>query len=94
MSFPVRAAAVADFLQELRAHGSADLNGVFSTLNEGSLVRETLRHWLERRWIVLAPDSRVHALAGPGFSRGLSLVEFCGGGAVDAEAASVSEEES
>jgi hypothetical protein len=78
LAFPVRTAAVADFLQDLRARGSADLNAVLSTLNDGSLVREALAHWVGNRWIAIAPNSRLHALAGPAFSRGLSLRQFCG----------------
>ncbi len=75
----MRAAAVADFLQDLRARGSADLNAVLTTLNDGSLVRETLGHWIENRWIVVAPSSPLQALAGPRFTRGLALAQFCGG---------------
>jgi len=78
LAFPVRTAAVADFLQDLRARGCADLNAVLSTLNDGSLVREALCYWVENRWIAIAPNSRLHALAGPAFSRGLSLRQFCG----------------
>jgi hypothetical protein len=78
LDFPVRTAAVADFLQDLRARGSADLNSVLATLNDGSLVREAMSHWVENGWITIAPNSRLHALAGPAFSRALSLREFCG----------------
>lgn len=81
----MRAAAVADFLQELRAHGSADLNAVLTTLNDGSLVRETLGHWVENGWISVAPDSPLQALAGPAFSRSLTLEQFCGGAAARPE---------
>ncbi len=76
----MRAAAVADFLQDLRAHGSADLNGVLATLNDGSLVREALGHWIGNRWIIVAPNTPLQALAGPGFSRDLTLERFCGAG--------------
>lgn len=76
----MRTAAVADFLQDLRARGAADLNAVCTTLNEGSLVRETLGHWLENDWIVIAPNSRLQALAGSAFSRQLTLEQFCGAG--------------
>jgi hypothetical protein len=85
----VRAAAVADFLRGLRAHGTADLNAVLATLNDGSLVRETLGHWVENRWIVVAPSSPLQALAGPGFSRQLTLAQFCG--AEEAELAGAAE---
>ncbi len=71
---------MADFLQTLRAHGSADLNAVCSTLNDGSLVRETLDYWLGNRWILVAPNSPLQALAGPAFSRDLTLEHFCGAG--------------
>ena len=91
LSFPVRAAAVADFLQDLRAHGSADLNAVLSTLNDGSLVRQTLAYWLASGWVVIAPNSRLQALAGPGFSRDLSLERFCGGGEPEASEGSADE---
>jgi hypothetical protein len=78
LSFPVRTAAVAEFLRELSAKGWGDLNGVLATLNDGDLCREVLDHWLERGWIVRAPSSAVTALAGPRFSRKLTVREFCG----------------
>jgi len=89
----VRAAAVADFLQDLRAHGSADLNGVLATLNDGSLVRETLGHWIGNRWIIVAPNTPLQALAGPGFSRDLTLERFCGAGSPPGETEQESTEE-
>ncbi len=66
------------FLRELKARGSGDLNGVLTTLNDGGLCRETLRHWLLNGWIVVAPHSPLLALVGPGFSRELTLRRFCG----------------
>lgn len=78
LSFPVRTAAVAEFLRELSAKGWGDLNGVLTTLNDTELCREALDHWLERGWIVRAPSSAVTALAGPRFSRKLTVREFCG----------------
>lgn len=78
LSFPVRAAAVDAFLRELKARGSGDLNGVLTTLNDGGLCRDVLRHWLSSQWIVVAPHSPLLAIAGPGFSRDLTLREFCG----------------
>jgi hypothetical protein len=80
----VRAAAVADFLQDLRARGSADLNAVLSTLNDGALVREALGHWVGNGWIAVAPHSPLLALAGPAFTRELTLAQFCGQGAPQA----------
>jgi hypothetical protein len=74
----VRAAAVADFLQDLRAHGSADLNALLSTLNDGALVREALGHWIGNGWIAVAPHSPLLALAGPAFTRKITLAQFCG----------------
>jgi hypothetical protein len=78
LGFPARTAAVADFLRELKAHGSGDLNAVLTTLNDGSLVRETVRYWLGNHWIVIAPNAPLQALAGPEFSRDLTLERFCG----------------
>lgn len=78
LDFPVRAAAVDDFLRDLRAKGTGDLNAVMTTLNEGSLCRQAVDHWLGNGWIVLAPDSPITALAGPDFDRTLTLRYFCG----------------
>jgi hypothetical protein len=74
----VRAAAVDDFLRDLRARGAADLNGVMSTLNDGSLCREAQEYWIGQGWVVVSPSTPLHALAGPRFSRELSLRRFCG----------------
>ncbi|MGE5278878.1 MAG: hypothetical protein ACM3SU_17945 [Acidobacteriota bacterium] len=76
----MRAAAVASFLEDLRAHGSADLNAVLTTLNDGSLIRESLGAWVGNGWIVIAPSSKLQALTGPAFTRELTLERFCGGG--------------
>jgi hypothetical protein len=78
LDFPVRAAAVDDFLRELRAHGKGDLNAVLTTLNEGGLCREAVDYWTGNGWIVLAPNQPTIALAGPGFSAWLGLRAFCG----------------
>lgn len=78
LEFPVRAAAVDDFLRELRAHGQGDLNAVLTTLNEGGLCREAVERWTERGWIELAPNAPTVALAGPAFLPQLGLREFCG----------------
>jgi hypothetical protein len=74
----VRAAAAADFLRSLRAHGSADLNGLLSTLNDGGLARETLAYWKDHGWVSVAPDTPLIALVGPRFDVRLSLSQFCG----------------
>jgi len=78
LDFPVRAAAVDDFLRSLRAHGQGDLNGVLATLNDGGLCREAVDHWTGKGWIVLAPDQPTIALAGPEFVPQLGLRAFCG----------------
>jgi len=88
LDFPVRAAAVNDFLRELRAHGKGDLNGVLTTLNEGGLCREALERWTGEGWIVVAPNQPTIALAGPGFVPELSLRVFCGESVEDGDAAS------
>ncbi len=66
------------------------------TLNDGSLCREALRHWLLKEWIVIAPHSPLTALPGARFTRDLTLRQFCGESeapAEDGEAASPPEEE-
>jgi hypothetical protein len=78
LDFPVRAAAVDDFLRDLRARGTGDLNAVLTTLNEGGLCREAVRHWTRNGWIVLAPNTPLLALTGPAFDRALTLSDFCG----------------
>ncbi|HTR03179.1 MAG TPA: hypothetical protein VMN82_08290 [Thermoanaerobaculia bacterium] len=78
LEFPVRAAAVDDFLRELRAHGQGDLNAVLTTLNEGGLCREAVERWTENGWIVVAPNTPMIALAGPAFGPRISLRQFCG----------------
>jgi hypothetical protein len=78
LDFPVRAAAVDDFLRDLRARGTGDLNAVLTTLNEGGLCREAVRHWTRNGWIVIAPNTPLVALAGPAFDRALTLEDFCG----------------
>ena len=78
LEFPVRAAAVDEFLRELRARGCGDLNAVLTTLNESGLCRTAVRHWTDRGWIVAAPNTPLLALKGPGFDRELSLRDFCG----------------
>lgn len=99
LEFPVRAAAVDDFLRELRAHGKGDLNGVLTTLNEGGLCRQVVEYWTASGWILVAPNAPTIALAGPEFAPQLGLRRFCGeiaeGEAGEGpEAASAVEEES
>lgn len=67
-----------DFLASLKARGSADLNAVMTTLNEGGLCRETLEHWKEKGWVEVAREMPLVALRGERFSRYLTLREFCG----------------
>jgi hypothetical protein len=78
LEFPVRAAAVDDFLRELKAKGTGDLNAVLTTLNESGLCRQAVDHWTGQGWIVIAPNSPLIALRGPAFARELSLHDFCG----------------
>lgn len=78
LEFPVRAAAVNDFLRHLRSDGNGDLNGVLTTLNESGLCREALDYWVGRGWIAIAPNQPLVALAGPSFDRSLTLRRFCG----------------
>ena len=78
LEFPVRAAAVDDFLRDLRARGTGDLNAVLTTLNESGLCRDALRHWTSNGWIVIAPNTPLLALIGPAFDRAMTLADFCG----------------
>jgi hypothetical protein len=78
LEFPVRAAAVDDFLRDLRARGTGDLNAVLTTLNESGLCRTAVRYWTENGWIQQAPNTPLYALTGPAFDRALTLSDFCG----------------
>jgi hypothetical protein len=78
LDFPARAAAVDDFLRDLRARGTGDLNAVLVTLNEGGLCRQAVDYWTGSGWIVVAPQTPMLALTGPSFDRGVSLRVFCG----------------
>jgi hypothetical protein len=78
LDFPVRAAAVDDFLRDLRARGTGDLNAVLATLNEGGLCRQAVEYWTDREWIVIAPQTPLLALTGPKFDRAVTLRRFCG----------------
>jgi hypothetical protein len=78
LEFPVRTAAVDDFLRELRARGTGDLNAVLATLNESGLCRQAVDYWTGQEWIVLAPQTPLIALAGPRFDRDVTLRGFCG----------------
>ena len=78
LAFPVRTAAVDEFLAELKRKRAGDLNAVLTTFNDSSLCREALSHWLRNGWIVVAPHSPLIALAGPEFTRDLTLRSFCG----------------
>jgi len=80
LDFPVRSAAVDDFLCDLRAKGTGDLHAVLATLNESGLCREVVEHWTSSGWIVVAPNTPLLALAGPAFDRTLTLRGFCGEG--------------
>lgn len=78
LDFPVRAAAVDDFLRDLRAKGTGDLNAVLATLNEGGLCRQAVDYWTGSGWIVIAPQTPLIALTGPEFDRAVTLRKFCG----------------
>ena len=78
LEFPVRTAAVDDFLRDLRARGTGDLNAVLATLNESSLCRQAVDYCTGRGWIVLAPQTPLLAMTGPRFDRAVTLRGFCG----------------
>jgi hypothetical protein len=95
LDFPVRAAAVDDFLKDLRAHGTADLNAVLATLDESELCREALDYWIGNDWIAFAPNAPTIALVGSAFVPQRTLRNFCGEAAErDEDVPSASEEES
>ncbi len=62
----------------MKTRRSADLNGVLVTLNDGTLCRLALAHWLAQGWIVVAPHSPLVAMAGPRLIPDLTLRAFCG----------------
>ena len=78
LSFPVRTAAVQEFLRELTTNGWGDLNALLATLNDGDLCRRSVAYWLEKGWIVRAPSSALNALVGPAFTREITVGQFCG----------------
>jgi hypothetical protein len=92
LDFPVRAAAVDEFLRELCARGCGDLNAVLTTLNEGGLCRTIVQYWSDRGWIVMAPNTPLLALTGPGFDRTVGLRRFCGESTEAAELEETAEE--
>jgi hypothetical protein len=51
---------------------------VLVTLNDGTLCRLALSHWLSAGWIVVAPHSPLVAMAGPTLTSDLTLRAFCG----------------
>ena len=65
-------------MAELKRRRAGDLNAVLTTFNDGSLCREAVWHWLGNGWIVIAPHTPLIALAGPKFTRDLTLRTFCG----------------
>ena len=74
----MRTAAVDAFLSELKTKRSADLNAVLVTLNESSLCRQALWHWISNGWVIVAPHSPLVAMAGPALRPELTLRDFCG----------------
>jgi hypothetical protein len=79
----VRAAAVEDFLRDLKASGSADLNAVMTTLNDAGLCRETLTYWKDQGWVEVARSMPLVALRGERFSWDMTVRVFCGEAAAE-----------
>jgi hypothetical protein len=78
LGFPVRTAAVDSFLRDLKAHGYADAVTLEMILGEGSLCLAAEQYWLERGWVQRDPGAATRFLAGPEFTRELSVAELAG----------------
>jgi hypothetical protein len=78
LGFPVRTAALDSFVRDLKAHGYADAVNVEMIFGEGSLCLAAEQYWLDQGWVQRDPGAATRFLAGPQFSRELSVAEFAG----------------
>ena len=78
LDFPVRTAAVDDFLRQLRSKSLGDLYAVGAALGDAALFSELIGLWVDRGWVTRSPSSPIYAFPGPAFSSDLSLHDFCG----------------
>ena len=78
LDFPVRTAAVASFLADLKAKGIGDIAALQAVIGDSALWDDLLGYWLDRAWVRPAPHSPIHLFPGENFDSNLTLREFCG----------------
>ncbi len=78
LDFPVRTAAVDDFLRQLKSKSLGDLSAVAAAIGDAALFSELLDFWIDRGWVTRSPSSPMYAFPGEAFSPDLSLRDFCG----------------
>lgn len=78
LDFPVRTAAVASFLADLKAKGIGDIASLQAVIGDSALWDDLLGFWLDRGWVRPAPHSPIHLFPGENFDSNLTLREFCG----------------
>ena len=80
LDFPVRTAAVASFLADLKARGKGDISSLQAVFGDAALWDDVLGFWLDRGWVRLAPHSSIQVFSGERLEPDLALREFCGVG--------------
>ena len=78
LDFPVRTAAIDDFLRQLRSKSLGDLSAVAAALGDAALFSEILEFWTARGWVTRSPSSPIYAFPGPDLPTDLTLRDFCG----------------
>lgn len=78
LDFPVRTAAIASFLADLKAKGIGDIGALQAVIGDAALWNDLLGFWLDRGWVRPASHSPIHLFPGEGFHSNLTLREFCG----------------
>jgi hypothetical protein len=78
LDFPVRTAAIASFLADLKARGIGDVASLQAVIGDSGLWGELFGFWIDRGWVRPAPHSPIHVFPGESFEPELTLREFCG----------------
>ena len=78
LDFPVRTAAVATFLTDLKAKRIGDIAALQAVIGDSALWEEVLGFWLGRGLVKPAPHSSIHVYPGESFEPEITLREFCG----------------
>ena len=78
LDFPVRSAAVASLLADLKAKGIGDIAMLQGVIGDSALWDDLLGFWLERGWVKPAPHSPIHVFAGERLRPDTTLRELCG----------------